>query len=86
MDSMTMDGSIYLTRAEGAEIRQDLKRVEADMAVVKDRQESQAETLNKILSLVQKGNSVRAMFVAGGSGIGGGIVAGAAYLAHWLSQ
>ncbi|GBQ19534.1 hypothetical protein AA12717_0284 [Gluconacetobacter sacchari DSM 12717] len=85
MDGAVMD-SVYLTRAEGREIRDDLKALEADMAVVKAQQAGQQQTLDQILVQVQKGNSVRSMMIAGGSGIGGGVVAGVAYLAHLLTQ
>ncbi|MXV35876.1 MULTISPECIES: hypothetical protein [unclassified Saccharibacter] len=56
----------YLTRAEGIEIKADIKAVEADMAVVKSHQAAQQQTLEQILSQVQRGNSWRSMFIAGG--------------------
>ncbi|GBQ07858.1 hypothetical protein [Saccharibacter floricola] len=56
----------YLTRAEGIEIKADIKAVEADMAIVKSHQAVQQQTLEQILSQVQRGNSWRSMFIAGG--------------------
>ncbi|MUG90128.1 hypothetical protein [Bombella sp. ESL0385] len=65
----------YLTRAEGLEIKQDIRDIEMDMAVVKDRQASQQQMLEKILSQVRHGNSWRNLFIAGGSSAGGIIIA-----------
>ncbi|MCL1511266.1 MULTISPECIES: hypothetical protein [Acetobacteraceae] len=65
----------YLTRAEGLEIKKDIREIETDMAVVKDRQASQQQMLEQILSQVRHGNSWRSMFIAGGSGAGGIILA-----------
>ncbi|MBE1723175.1 hypothetical protein [Bombella apis] len=65
----------YLTRAEGLEIKQDIRAAEMDIAVIKDRQASQQQMLEQILSQVRHGNSWRSMFIAGGSGAGGIILA-----------
>lgn len=42
--------SQYLTRAEGLEIKKDIRAVEMDMTVVKDRQATQQQMLEQILS------------------------------------
>ncbi|WP_282800096.1 hypothetical protein [Bombella apis] len=65
----------YLTRAEGLEIKKGIRAVEMDMAVLKDRQATQQQMLEQILSQVRHGNSWRSMFIAGGSEAGGIIVA-----------
>lgn len=65
----------YLTRAEGLEIKQDIRAAEMDIAVIKDRQAAQQQTLEQILSQVRQGNSWRSMFIAGGAGAGGSIIA-----------
>ena len=65
----------YLTRAEGLEIKQDIRAAEMDIAVIKDRQAAQQQMLEQILSQVRHGNSWRSMFIAGGSGAGGIIIA-----------
>lgn len=65
----------YLTRAEGVEIKADIKAVEADMAVMKSKQDTQGHTLDQILSQVQRGNSWRSMFIAGGIAGAEGIIA-----------
>lgn len=67
--------SQYLTRAEGLEIKKDIRDIEKDMAVVKDRQASQQQMLENILAQVRKGNSWRSLFIAGGSSAGGIIIA-----------
>ena len=71
----TSMSSQYLARAEGLEIKKDIRTVEIDMAVVKDRQATQQQMLEQILSQVRHGNSWRSMFIAGGSGAGGIILA-----------
>ncbi|MCX5617587.1 hypothetical protein NQF86_02720 [Bombella sp. TMW 2.2543] len=65
----------YLTRAEGLEIKKDIRDIEVDMAVVKERQASQQQMLENILVQVRKGNSWRSLFIAGGYGAGGIIIA-----------
>lgn len=72
----------YLTRAEGIEIKADIKAVEADIAAVKERQSTQQHTLDQILVQVQRGNSLRSMFIAGGSGAGGLVVAALIKIFH----
>lgn len=73
----------FITRGEFSEVRSDVKTLEREMAEVRSMQTNQQTTLNEILSTVRRQGSVKAAFIAGGSGIGGGI-AGA--LLHWLSQ
>ncbi|MDN7356008.1 hypothetical protein [Acetobacter senegalensis] len=77
----------FITRPEFSErmnaLTGDVRRVEADVVEIRTHQTAQQTTLNQILATVQKQGSIKAAFIAGGSGIGGGI-AGA--LLHWLSQ
>ncbi|KXV57990.1 hypothetical protein AD947_07310 [Acetobacter tropicalis] len=78
--------SHYITRPEFTEVRNDVKTLERQMVEVQTMQGTQQATLNEILSTVRKQGSVRAMVIAGFSGLGGGVAAGAVYLLHWLSQ
>lgn len=79
-----MSDTAYFTRAEALDMRADLKAVEADVTILKDRQQAQQSTLDRILTAVENKNSVRDMLIAGGSGVGGGLAAGMAYLLHGL--
>lgn len=76
----------YMTRAEGAEIRRAQQVTNERLAIVEHEQQGQKTTLAEILAEVRKGQSVRSMFIAGGSAMGGSVVAGLAYFLHWLSQ
>lgn len=78
--------SHYITRPEFAEVRNDVKTLERQMVEVQTMQGTQQATLNEILQTVRRQGSVRAMVIAGFSGLGGGVAAGAVYLLHWLSQ
>lgn len=78
--------NMFITRPEFAEVRADVKTLERQMVEVQTMQGAQQATLNEILSTVRKQGSVRAMVIAGFSGLGGGVAAGLAYFLHWLTQ
>ncbi|MFT9399050.1 hypothetical protein [Acetobacter sp.] len=80
------DTTSFMTRAEGAEIRRAQQITNERLAIVEHEQQGQKTTLAEILAEVRKGQSVRSMFIAGGSAMGGSVVAGLAYFLHWLSQ
>ncbi|MFP2873778.1 hypothetical protein ACLEIY_16290 [Acetobacter tropicalis] len=82
--AMTHDG--YMTRSEGQDIRRAQQLTNERLAIVEHEQRNQKTTLDEILTEVRKGQSVRAMFIAGGSGLGGGVAAGVAYFLHWITQ
>ncbi|MCP1239852.1 hypothetical protein NKW44_09110 [Acetobacter lovaniensis] len=81
---------VYITRPEFSErmnaLCGDVRQVEADVVKIKSKQDTQQETLNKILDVVQKQGSFKNSLIAGFSGLGGGIAAGTVYLLHWLTQ
>ena len=83
---MMEDTTSFMTRAEGAEIRRAQQITNERLAIVEHEQQGQKTTLAEILAEVRKGQSVRSMFIAGGSAMGGSVVAGLAYFLHWLSQ
>ncbi|WP_278368679.1 hypothetical protein [Acetobacter orientalis] len=78
--------SIFITRPEFTEVRNDVKTLERQMVEVQTMQGTQQATLNEILSTVRRQGNLRSMVIAGFSGLGGGVAAGAVYLLHWLSQ
>ncbi|MCG0998193.1 hypothetical protein [Acetobacter persici] len=87
--NLVADGGLmpsYMTRAEGSEIRRQQQITNERLAIVEHEQQGQKTTLAEILAEVRKGQSVRAMFIAGGSGLGGGVAAGVAYFLHWITQ
>ncbi|BBC81310.1 hypothetical protein AcetOrient_orf04482 [Acetobacter orientalis] len=82
--------SQFITRPEFSErmssLTGDMRKVEADVVEIRTHQTAQQATLNEILKAVQKQGSLKNMLIAGFSGLGGGVAAGAVYLLHWLSQ
>lgn len=81
---------VYITRPEFSErmsaLTSNVRQVENDVVNIKSKQDTQQETLNKILDVVQKQGSFKNSLIAGFSGLGGGIAAGTIYLLHWLTQ
>ena len=82
--------SQFITRPEFSDrmslLTSDMRKMEADVVEIRTHQTTQQVTLNEILATVRKQGNLRSMVIAGFSGLGGGVAAGAVYLLHWLSQ
>ncbi|OUJ03867.1 hypothetical protein HK15_08865 [Acetobacter orientalis] len=82
--------NVFITRPEFSDrmnaLTSDVRKVEADVIEIRTLQTTQQATLNEILSTVRRQGNLRSMVIAGFSGLGGGVAAGAVYLLHWLSQ